>query len=135
MNDEHVPPIYDQPPRRKPPALWRRLARWVTHKFLVLYYVGMDPHTPRWAKVTLGGVLVYVFSLGILLDFLPPLGEGLDLGAVLLAGGTFLLSIRKHHLEQAREKTRWLFEGGQEPQPPPEPPIIEIQKINENPKS
>ncbi len=135
MNDEHVPPIYTQPPRRKPPALWRQLARWFTHKFLVLYYVGMDPKTPRWAKITLGGALVYIVSpVGILLDFLPPLGEGLDLGALLLAGGTFLLSIRQHHLEHARDKTRWLFEGGQEPQPP-EPPIIEVEKIAEKPKT
>ncbi|MGA2053325.1 MAG: YkvA family protein [Opitutales bacterium] len=97
----------------------------------MLYYVGMDPKTSRWAKLTLGGALVYIFSPpGILLDFLPPLGEELDFAALVLAGGVFLLSIRKHHLDHAWEKTRWLFEGGREPPPPrpPEPPILEIEK-------
>jgi len=121
--------------------LWKLEKKRVVPMALLLYAggVGMNWLLTHWWPHYLDGMnlpaQLTTFSLGILLDFLPPLGEGLDLGAVLLAGGTFLLSIRKHHLEQAREKTRWLFEGGQEPPPPPEPPIIEIPKINENPKS
>jgi uncharacterized membrane protein YkvA (DUF1232 family) len=127
MNDERVPPIYQRPPLGKPPGFLRRVAGWVAHKFLVLWYVGRDPHTPKWAKVTLFGSLLYLFPFGVPLDFLPPIGEEFDLGALLLAVGTFLFSIRKHHLIRANETARQWF-GGQGARQQPEPPVIEIEK-------
>jgi hypothetical protein len=110
------------------PGLLRRLAGWVAHKFLVLWYVGTDPLTPRWAKVTLFGALLYIFPFGVPLDFIPPFGEELDLGALFVAAGTFLFSIRRHHLNQAREAAERWFGGNPPPPRQAEPPVIELPK-------
>ena len=109
MNDEHAP-------RHSRPPLWKRLAgclkhigRRVIQAALVFYYVGTDRATPKWAKGVLLVAVASFFSIDALLDlFLPPLGIEASLGSVILAAGTFLISIRKRHLLQARDKTaRW----------------------------
>ena len=93
--------------------------RWVVEKILVLYYVGTDPKVPLWAKRALLGALIYVFSLGLVLDFLPPIGEIDDLFAFLIAAGAVAFSIKPHHKFQAQSTARRWFGG---PPPPPAPP-------------
>lgn len=97
--------------------------RWVVEKVLVLYYVGTDAKVPLWAKRCLAGALLYVFSLGIVLDFLPPIGEVDDFIAFLIAAGAVAFSIKPHHKTQAKETARRWF-GGPPPPPPPAPPPL-----------
>ena len=85
--------------------------RWVVEKVLVLYYVGTDPKVPLWAKRCLAGALLYIFSLGIVLDFLPPIGEVDDFIAFLIAAGAVAFSIKPHHKIQAQETARRWFGG------------------------
>ncbi len=102
--------------------------RWVVEKILVLYYVGTDPKVPLWAKRCLAGSLLYVFSLGIVLDFLPPFGEVDDFLAFLIAAGAVAFSIKPHHTFQAKTKARQWF-GGSPPPPPAPPPSLPPPKI------
>jgi len=100
----------------------KALARWVVEKFLILYYVGTDPKVPLWAKRALLGALIYVFSLGLVLDFLPPVGEVDDVIAFLVATVAVLFSIKPHHKLQAQEKARHWFGGT--PPTPAVPPVL-----------
>lgn len=100
----------------------KALARWVVEKILVLYYVGTDPKVPLWAKRALLGALIYIFSLGIALDFLPVIGEVDDVIAFVVATVAVLFSIKPHHQLQAQAKARHWFGG-----PPPTaavPPVL-----------
>ena len=47
--------------------------------------------------------LIYVFSLGIVLDFFPPFGEVDDVVAFVIAAGAVAFSIKPHHKFQAQE--------------------------------
>ncbi len=85
--------------------------RWIVEKLLVLYYVGTDPKVPLWAKRALLGALMYVFSLGIVLDFFPPIGEVDDVLAFVVATVAVLFSIKPHHKLQAQAKARQWFGG------------------------
>jgi uncharacterized membrane protein YkvA (DUF1232 family) len=96
----------------------KALARWVVEKILVLYYVGTDPKVPLWAKRALLGALIYIFSLGIALDFLPVIGEVDDVVAFVVATVAVLFAIKPHHKLQAQEKARHWFGG-----PPPTPAV------------
>jgi uncharacterized membrane protein YkvA (DUF1232 family) len=96
--------------------------RWVVEKCLVLYYVGMDPGTSRWARRALAGAVLYVFSLGLVLDFLPPIGEVDDLLAFLIAAVAVGFSIKPTHALQARQTARRWF--GDKPEPPASPPSL-----------
>jgi len=97
--------------------------RWVVEKILVLYYVGTDPKVPLWAKRALLGALIYVFSLGLVLDFLPPIGEVDDVVAFVIAAGAVLFSIKPHHKFQAQAKARQWF-GGPKAPPTAVPPVL-----------
>jgi uncharacterized membrane protein YkvA (DUF1232 family) len=105
------------------PGFLRRLACWLVEKILVLYYVGTDPKVPLWAKRALLGALIYVFSLGLVLDFLPPFGEVDDLLAFVIATAAVLFSIKPHHKLQAKDKARRWF-GLPTIPPPSSPPSI-----------
>ena len=96
--------------------------RWVVEKVLVLYYVGTDPKVSLWAKRCLAGSLLYIFSLGIALDFLPPIGEVDDVIAFLVAAVAVAFSIKPHHKFQAKETARRWFGGRPPPSPPPSSP-------------
>ena len=92
--------------------------RWVVEKILVLYYVVTDPKVSLWAKRSLLGALIYVFSLGLVLDFFPPVGEVDDVIAFIIAIVAVLRSIQPHHKLQAQAKARHWFGG-----PPPTPAV------------
>jgi uncharacterized membrane protein YkvA (DUF1232 family) len=109
MNNEPAPRKFRRP-------LWKRLAgcfravwRAVVQTIFVLYYVGIDRATPKWAKGVLLVAAASFFSIDALLDlFLPPLGIEASFGSVVVAAGVCLISIRKRHLIQARDKAaRW----------------------------
>ncbi len=111
---------------KEPFSLARALfapVRWVVEKVLVLYYVSTDPKVSLWAKRCLAGALLYVFSLGLILDFLPPIGEVDDFIAFLVAAGAVAFSIKPHHVQQAKARARNLFRR----QPPmPSPPTAPL---------
>ncbi len=113
--------MQDQAPKvfRSPVRFVLAPVRWAVEKILVLYYVVTDPKVPLWAKRCLFGALLYVFSLGIVLDFLPPLGEVDDFIAFLIAAGAVAFSIKPYHKFQARETARRWFGGRPPPSPPP----------------
>jgi len=92
--------------------------RWVVEKILILYYVGTDPKVSLWAKRALLGALLYIFSLGLALDFIPVIGEVDDVVAFLVATFAVLRSIQPYHKLQAKEKARHWFGG-----PPPTPAV------------
>ncbi len=97
--------------------------RWVVEKVLVLYYVGTDPKVPLWAKRCLAGAILYIISpLGLVLDFLPPIGEVDDLLAFFIAVAAVAFSIKPHHKSQARARARRWFGGPPASPPPPAPP-------------
>jgi uncharacterized membrane protein YkvA (DUF1232 family) len=115
--------VQPYPPRK---SFGRKLAgvvfapvRWVVEKCLVLYYVGMDPGTSRWARRALVGAVLYIFSLGIVLDFIPLIGEVDDLLAFLIAVVAVGFSIKPTHVLQARQTARRWF--GDKPEPPSAP--------------
>ena len=97
--------------------------RWVVEKILILYYVGTDPKVPLWAKRALLGALGYIFSLGIVLDFIPPIGEVDDVIAFVIATGAVLFSIKPHHHLQAQNKARQWF-GGPGPESTAVTPVL-----------
>lgn len=95
--------------------------RWVVEKVLVLYYVGTDPKVSLWAKRCLAGAILYIISpLGLVLDFLPPVGEVDDLLAFIIAVAAVAFSIKPHHKSQACARARRWF-GGPPASPPPSP--------------
>jgi hypothetical protein len=115
------------PPRQGCLGLILAPVRWIVEKILVLYYVGTDPKVSPWAKRGLATSLLYVFSLGIILDFLPPIGEEIDFIAFLIAAGSVAFSIKPYHTYQAKAKARQLFGGPSPPAPPPSssiPPLL-----------
>jgi len=118
---QHSPP---QPFLGRLPGFIRGPLRWVVEKILVLYYVGTDPKVPLWAKRCLFGALGYVFSIGIVLDFLPPIGEVDDIIAFLIAVGAVAFSIKPHHKFQAQSKARQWFDSVVPPLPSAPPPIL-----------
>jgi uncharacterized membrane protein YkvA (DUF1232 family) len=99
--------------------------RWVVEKILVLYYVGTDPKVSLWAKRCLAGSVLYIFSFGIVLDFLPPIGEFDDFVAFLIASVAVAFSIKPHHTLQARATARRWFGGS----PPPPPTSLSSQSV------
>jgi len=100
----------------------KALARWVVEKLLILYYVGTDPKVSLWAKRALLGALVYIFSLGLVLDFIPPIGEVDDVIAFVIAAFAVLRSIQPYHKLQAQAKARHWFGGT--PPTPAVPPVL-----------
>jgi uncharacterized membrane protein YkvA (DUF1232 family) len=115
-----------QAPKEPFPPLRFILApvRWLVEKILVLYYVATDAKVPLWAKRCLVGSLLYIFSLGLVLDFLPPFGEVDDFFAFLIAAGAVAFSIKPHHKSQAKETARRWFRGPPPPSPPPSSPNL-----------
>ena len=52
-------------------------------KVLILYYVGIDPLTPAWAKSVIAGALGYfIFPLDAIPDITPVVGYADDLGVL-----------------------------------------------------
>jgi uncharacterized membrane protein YkvA (DUF1232 family) len=99
-------------------AFWEKLKKYartaglqVTESALKLYYAMLDSDTPRWAKVVIGGALVYfVVPVDLVPDFIPG-GYADDLGALISAAAAVLKSIKPEHSAKARLKAQEWFKG------------------------
>ena len=84
--------------------------REIVEKSLVLYYVGNDPSTPRWAKGVIAAALGYfILPLDAIPDIAPFVGYADDLGAIAAALATIAACISKTHHHQAKTKTEEWF--------------------------
>lgn len=80
------------------------------HKALTLYYVGIDPKTPKWAKGVVVAALGYlIFPLDAIPDLTPFAGYADDAGAIATAMASILVCIDKSHLSKADEKAKEWF--------------------------
>ena len=86
--------------------------REVVEKSLVLYYVGNDPKTPRWAKRVVTAALGYfILPLDAIPDLAPFVGYADDLGAIAAALATIAACISQTHVQDAKKKTgQWFGE-------------------------
>lgn len=92
-------------------AFWDKLKRYArtagqqaTEAALQLYYALIDGDTPRWARVVIGGALVYfVVPVDLIPDFIPG-GYADDLGALVSAMAAVIKSIKPEHSAKARLK-------------------------------
>ena len=82
----------------------------VLEKALILYYVGIDPHTPAWAKGIVAAALGYfIFPLDAIPDLAPFVGYSDDLGAIAAALAAIAACISKTHVSDAKAKVAEWF--------------------------
>jgi uncharacterized membrane protein YkvA (DUF1232 family) len=85
----------------------RKVGAETLEKVLILYYVGIDPLTPKWAKGVIAGALGYfIFPLDAIPDLTPIVGYADDLGAITAAIATIAMCITKEHRKKAKEKLK-----------------------------
>ena len=90
-------------------ALWAA-GKEVTEKAFVLYYVGIDPKTPNWAKTVIGSALGYfILPIDAIPDFTPVVGFADDLGVIVAAIASIGACINKTHIREAKLKTKEYF--------------------------
>ena len=88
----------------KSQRLLSRLGREAVEKVLVAYYVMRDDATPAKAKATLAGALAYfLLPTDAIADLLPGIGLTDDAMAITMALAAVATSIRRRHVEQARQ--------------------------------
>jgi uncharacterized membrane protein YkvA (DUF1232 family) len=89
----------------------RKVGAETLEKVLILYYVGIDPLTPKWAKGVIAGALGYfIFPLDAIPDLTPIVGYADDLGAITAALAAIAMCITKEHKNKAKEKLKEWFE-------------------------
>jgi uncharacterized membrane protein YkvA (DUF1232 family) len=94
----------------KIPEALQSAGREVIEKSLILYYVGIDPKTPTWAKAIIGTALGYfIFPIDAIPDFTPVAGYADDLGAIVAAVASIGACITRKHIALAKKKMKELF--------------------------
>ena len=96
---------------------WEKLRKYTlqigqvtVQKALTLYYVGIDPKTPKWAKGVVVVALGYlIFPLDAIPDLTPFAGYADDAGAIATAMASILVSIDESHLIKADQKMQEWF--------------------------
>ena len=96
---------------------WDKVKKYISqigqitiHKALTLYYVGIDPKTPKWAKVVVVAALGYlIFPLDAIPDLTPFAGYADDAGAIATALALILICIDKSHTFKADNKMNEWF--------------------------
>lgn len=79
--------------------------REAVEKSLVLYYVGTDPITPRWARGIVAAALGYfIVPFDAIPDMAPLIGYTDDWGAVAAAMAMIACCISQSHVEKAKTK-------------------------------
>ena len=107
------------------PRLWHSLtkaARFAGEKTLVtaltLFYCLQDKDTPPKAKAVIVGALGYfILPTDLIPDFLPGVGYGDDMSALVIALGTVTAYIKDDHKAKARERFDKLLRKGNTPPP------------------
>ncbi|MCA9534515.1 MAG: DUF1232 domain-containing protein [Myxococcales bacterium] len=75
-----------------------------------LYYAGIDPATPLWARTTIIGALGYFIApLDAIPDLTPLVGYTDDLGVLTLAVAVVAAHITPEHKQKARDKLNEWF--------------------------
>ena len=75
-----------------------------------LYYAGIDPATPLWARTTIIGALGYFIApFDAIPDMTPMVGYADDLGVLTLAVGVVAAHITPEHKKKARDKLNEWF--------------------------
>ena len=113
MNDDYSKHFSDDSFWDKLRNFAKQAGREVVEKALILYYVGIDPNTPGWAKTAIGAALGYfIFPLDAIADILPFVGFADDLGALAMALAAVASCIKQEHIEKAKVKAvEWFGEG------------------------
>ena len=87
--------------------LARRVGTQVLEKLLIAFYVMGDEATPRKARMTLAGALAYfLIPIDAVTDALPAVGLTDDGLVITLALAAVAASVRRRHVEQARQTMR-----------------------------
>lgn len=87
-----------------------QIGQVTVQKALTLYYVGVDPKTPKWAKGIVVAALGYlIFPLDAIPDLTPFVGYADDAGAIATAMASILVSINESHLTKADQKMKEWF--------------------------
>ena len=97
-------------------SLWEKIksqavkaGRKLIELVLVLFYCLGDEDTPKWAKATIVGALVYFVSpIDAIPDFLPG-GYMDDMAVLVAAAGVVAAHIKSEHRERAREWVEQTF--------------------------
>jgi uncharacterized membrane protein YkvA (DUF1232 family) len=77
---------------------------------VMLYYVGIDPNTPAWAKGVITAALGYlIFPLDSIPDVTPFVGYADDAGAIAMAVASVAMCITKDHRSAAKGKMQEWF--------------------------
>ncbi|MCE9614212.1 MAG: DUF1232 domain-containing protein [Lentisphaerae bacterium] len=88
----------------------RQIGRGSLHQALILYYVGIDPKTPAWAKGVVAAALGYlIFPLDAIPDLTPFAGYADDAGAIAAALAAIAMRINKRHRDQASAQLKAWF--------------------------
>jgi len=79
----------------------------VIEKALILYYVFMDPDTPKPVKALILGALGYFIApLDAIPDITPIVGFSDDLGVLVSTLAMVVSSIKEEHKQKAKEKVK-----------------------------
>jgi len=117
MSDDHSQHYSESSFWKKVKKVAKKIGRPLLHKSLILYYVGADPKTPKWAKGTVAAALGYfIWPLDAIPDFVPAVGYGDDAVAIAAALAAIAMCITKEHRSKATLKLRDWFasDEGQE---------------------
>jgi uncharacterized membrane protein YkvA (DUF1232 family) len=91
-------------------AAARVAGREVVYAALCLYYAAQRPETPHWAKMVIFGALAYfVLPTDAIPDFLPGVGYGDDLGALVAATTTVARFVDADVKRLAQERVQEWF--------------------------
>jgi uncharacterized membrane protein YkvA (DUF1232 family) len=115
VNDEYSQHYSEQSFWDKVKRCAKVIGRATLEKAFLLYYVGVDPNTPVWAKGVISAALGYlIFPLDAIPDLTPFVGYADDVGAIAAALAAVAMCISKGHQDKAREKVKeWFGEDGE----------------------
>jgi uncharacterized membrane protein YkvA (DUF1232 family) len=110
MNDEYSRQFSEESFWNKLRSFAKQAGREVVEKSLTLYYVGIDPAVPTWAKGVIAAALGYfIVPLDAIPDLAPFVGYADDLGAISMALAAIASSVTDQHVQQAKTKTEEWF--------------------------
>jgi uncharacterized membrane protein YkvA (DUF1232 family) len=88
----------------------KQIGKATLEKAFLLYYVGIDPSTPAWAKGVIIAALGYlIFPVDLIPDLTPFVGYVDDAGALASALAAIAMCITPEHRRLAKAKVAELF--------------------------
>lgn len=127
MNEDFAKHYSEQSFWEKAKAYASSIGRTTLENAATLYYVGIDPNTPVWAKGLITGALGYlIFPLDAIPDMAPLVGYADDAGAIAMALASVAMCITKGHRAAAKKKIEDWF--GPVDEPAPDPNVADYSK-------